>query len=1570
MDSSRKPVKNNPRKGALGLSQLVFGWLLPLFCYGTRHGLNKDDLTKCLKEDRSEDLGDELEEQWEKEVSQARIANSEPKLRNALFRTFYKQSLFNGLLIFLFMLNKTFLPVVLEQLLVQFQESTNSSQLGHSEKFEADDLTGIGNSTPVDDLTTFLQHPWNDAAWLSGLLVLLTLIACFCYHHSDLRERLVGARMRIACCSLIYRKTLRMSRKAAGQTSAGYIINLLSNDVSRLDYGFVFVHYVWVLPLQACFTCYLIWRRVQWAAIVGVVGLLLKTIPVQTGLSRLSSIIRMRVAKKTDQRVSIMNELIQGIQVIKMYAWEKPFHKVVSLARKKEVRQIRWASYIRGIYLSLMAFTERSTLFLANACCVIEGRAITADIVFPMAQFFHILQLTAAIFYPLAVSFGAEALVSIDRIQEFLVLQEQGATILSAGSGGLQRSPNDLTEDRGKPAIELQNVTASWEETTEKTLKDISVKIGTGKLLAVIGPVGAGKSSLLQMLLGELPIQNGTATINGDVSYGSQEPWLFTGTVRNNILFGLPYDRHRYQAVVRHCALTTDFQQLPDDDKTVVGERGTSLSGGQRARVSLARAVYNNASIYLLDDPLSAVDAHVGKHLFDEVIGPRGYLAQKQKATRVLVTHQVHFLKEADWIVIIEGGKIVTQGTYTELANGKVDFGKLLQSGTTDKGASEDNVLSADIPEDEIPFIDGVTLDGYKLLKGSTVSLRGVTPSSCASSVAENLGRQVAEDQAEGSISWRIWATYFLSGGNIVMLLFTFLTLLLSQAIVSGSDYFVTYWTRQEELRLVNERAVTTSTVDFLYTYGVIIIGVVVFTIFRGYLFFNICMKASRNLHDRMFARILTAPMRFFDTNPSGRILNRFSKDMGAIDELLPKAMIEAIQILLVMTGILTMITIVNPLLLLPLLGAVLLYAIALKLYLRPIQDMKRLEGIKDRQVAEDQAEGSISWRIWATYFLSGGNIVMLLFTFLTLLLSQAIVSGSDYFVTYWTRQEELRLVNERAVTTSTVDFLYTYGVIIIGVVVFTIFRGYLFFNICMKASHNLHDRMFARILTAPMRFFDTNPSGRILNRFSKDMGAIDELLPKAMIEAIQILLVMTGILTMITIVNPLLLLPLLGAVLLYAIALKLYLRPIQDMKRLEGITRSPVFSHLSATLSGLSTIRASGVQEKIREEFDDLQNVHSAVWQLTMASNAALGLWLDCISTAFVACVTFSFIVLHQDTYSANVGLAISQALILTGMVQYGIRQTTESIQQMTAVERVVQYTEIASEADPPKVPPGDWPWKGQIQFHNMSLCYEQDAPPVLKNLELVIEPTWKVGIVGRTGAGKSSLIGALFRLARIEGRIMIDGIDTGVISLEALRSKISIIPQDPVLFSATIRYNLDPFSLYDDDMLWRAISEVELRSAISGLDFMVTEGGTNFSVGQRQLICLARAILRNNKILVLDEATANVDPQTDALIQKTIREKFKHCTVLTVAHRLHTVMDSDRILVMDAGEAREFDVPHILLQQEGGILKDMVEATGPSESESLKRIAAETYAQMDPNRHLMNGMPNPWRFGKETPQ
>lgn len=579
----------------------------------------------------------------------------------------------------LYFIFRIFTPVVLAQLLIQFQRIpvTNLSADLTADKNQTRIIRSIDDSvndfardvTPFDDtisITTLLpeidevsripnkdesvfHYIWNDISWLTSLLVAMIAFAVFFSHHADLRQRLVGARMRIACCAAIYRKTLRLSKKSNAETAAGYVVNLLSNDVSRLDYGFIYVHYAWLMPITAILICYLIWGQVGFASVVGVVGLLLKTLPVQTGLSRLSAKLRMKIAVRTDQRVGIMNEIIQGIQVIKMYAWEKPFSLVVAEARRREIKQIRYASYIRGISLSTMVFTERSTLFITLAACVFMGTPITADRVFSMAQFFNTLQLVAAIYYPMAVSMGAEALVSIKRVENFLLQGER-----DANTKGLNR--HNKVEEKEHP-IEIRSLNACWTDDKRKTLEKIDVNVKKGNLLAIIGPVGAGKSSIFQVLLGELPIESGTVDIRGSISYGSQEPWLFPGSVRNNILFGQEFDRKRYEQVVKHCALTTDFEQLPDGDKTLIGERGSSLSGGQRARISLARAVYKKSDIYLLDDPLSAVDAHVGRHLFDEVVGPKGYLAE-QNATRILITHQVHFLKEADWIVMIEEVRI------------------------------------------------------------------------------------------------------------------------------------------------------------------------------------------------------------------------------------------------------------------------------------------------------------------------------------------------------------------------------------------------------------------------------------------------------------------------------------------------------------------------------------------------------------------------------------------------------------------------------------------------------------------------------------------------------------------------------------------------------------------------------------------------------------------------------------------------------------------------------------------------------------------------------------------------
>lgn len=522
-------------------------------------------------------------------------------------------------------------------------------------------------STNSSTWTSSIAYVWKDLFWLGGLLVGVNFVACFLWHHLYLRQRMMGARMRIACCSLVYRKTLRLSMLTVGGTPAGHLINLISNDVSRLDYALVFTHYIWILPIHSVVTCIIIWQQIGLPALVGVLGLLLKTVPVQTALSKLTSVLRKRIAQRTDVRVGIMNELMQGIQVIKMYAWENSFMAVVSKARRNEIQQLRYANYLYGFQRTTRFFIQRSTLFITLAAAVLMGQAITADFVFSVVIYYNILQLVAAVYYPLAVNLGAEALVSLGRIQKFLLQEERAERILEPPQGG---------ED--DCSVVLKDIQASWEKKKpQRTLQNFNIQIKRGQLCAVIGPVGSGKSSLLQLLLGELPIIDGKVILRDEISYASQEPWLFNSSVRNNILFGEDYDDKRYQEVTKACELIPDFRQLSHGDNTFLVERGAALSGGQRARIGLARAVYKHASIYLLDDPLSAVDAHVGRHLFDEVIGPRGRLA-RQKATRILVTHQVHFLTEADWIVIVDQGQIRMQGTYQEIINSDMDFAKLL----------------------------------------------------------------------------------------------------------------------------------------------------------------------------------------------------------------------------------------------------------------------------------------------------------------------------------------------------------------------------------------------------------------------------------------------------------------------------------------------------------------------------------------------------------------------------------------------------------------------------------------------------------------------------------------------------------------------------------------------------------------------------------------------------------------------------------------------------------------------------------------------------------------------------
>ncbi|KAL0104958.1 hypothetical protein PUN28_016534 [Cardiocondyla obscurior] len=1386
MDSTKTRLKPNPREKANIVSVLFWWWTISLFKTGYKKTLQPDDLFDPLKVDRANLLGDRLDRRWNIELENSKKWKRSPSLSRTIFRTFlWEYSMLGILQILNEFVIRLGVPLMLGGLLRYFRK---------------------------DSVELYENALWYGAGICiaTGMYVISGNQTIFGAYH-------VGAKVRVAVCSVVYRKALRLSKTALGETAPGKVVNLVANDVNRFDYVSILIHYMWSAPLSTLIVAYILYQEVGFAGLIGIAAVFV-VVPFQSYTGKLSSKFRLQTAIKTDERVRLMDEIISGVQVIKMYAWEKPFCAMVELARKLELRVVTKSSYIRGIYMTFNLFTTRMALYCTLVSMLMFGSDLTADKIFIVSSYFSILAHTMAGMFVRGVAELAECMVAIRRLQGFLMLDEfQGSNIVlskaycsyansdskriskqdlpyidddvdnqlepqeeeenSKKSIGLMVGANDFLnntanfieeEKHSIPnpnwAINMINVTAKWEEKqSENILENLNLEIEKGKLYAVIGMVGNGKSSFLSAILGEITLTEGEVKVNGGISYASQEPWVFGSTVRQNILFGQPYERQRYQKVIKACALSRDFKQFPQGDQTVVGERGSSLSGGQKARINLARALYRQSDIYLLDDPLSAVDAHVSKHLFHECI--QRYLAGK---TRILATHQLQYIKEVDAIILIEQGKIKYFSQYQYLLEYRPEYGVLL---ATKNETTDDTFV-------EKPINMRQFSSSSNRSRATEVSSGG-TDDEEEEEDAEMLYDGL-EGTSRGVVKGSIFAKYFQTGANLYLAFTVLCLFIITQFMVSLNDYFMPFLVSYVEALNYEAKHVSWNQTDENY-------------------------MNTTNTHE---------------------------------------------------------------------------YSV-----------------IKD-------------------------NMVM--------------------------------------------NYVYIYTGIVLAIFFVGITRSVVFYKTCMICSQRLHDMMFSALIRTGMRFFDTNPSGRILNRFSKDVGAIDELLPKAILDSGQMYMLVFGSLIVTCVVNPIFLVPVVSIVGIFYWIRKVYLKTSKNIKRLEGISRSPVFTHLNATLNGLTTIRAYCAQDILKREFDKLQDTHMSTIYMYIVTSMAFAFSLDMFCFLLISIVTFVFLLLHQSFTGGEVGLAITQVMSMTGLIQWGMRQSAEVTNQMMAVERVFEYIQLPAEPNLkdrgayvkkkdktlalPSNAPKTWPDQGCIKFINVYMRYADEDPPVLNSLNLVIYPGEKVGIVGRTGAGKSSLISALFRLAKVEGIIEIDGADTALIALEDLRRNISIIPQDPVLFSGTLRRNLDPFNEFPDTDLWEALEEVELKETVTtngnGLESRVLDRGSNYSVGQRQLVCLARAILRNNRILMLDEATANVDPHTDALIQRTIRKKFATCTMLTVAHRLNTIMDSDKILVMDKGRMSEYDHPHMLLKNSYSQFTLLVRETGPDMYNQLVKMAKQAYA------------------------
>merc|ERR1711871_1531614 len=893
----------------------------------------------------------------------------------------------------------------------------------------------------------------------------------------------------------------------------------------------------------------------------------------------------------------------------------------------------------------------------------------------------------------------------------------------------------DTNDAVGVKDVELVDVAAAnaLETTKEKgvnrsleTLVDINMQVKRGSLVAVVGPVGCGKSSLLNCMIGELLYQSGRIHVNGNIAYCDQKVWIMNATVKDNILFGRDFDETRFDMAIHSACLEADLKVLPGGVNTEIGERGINLSGGQKARVALARAVYRNADIYLLDDPMSAMDSHVGAHIFDECI--KSTLGKK---TRILVTHHLRLLTQCDQVLILDEGKMKAFGTPGELLNSGLDLELYLPD--LKKSKSTDNLENA--------VNDSVKQEDERIENANDRK-----EDNRESRLTE------AEDRVFGEVHLSTYWYYIKSGGPLL-----FLAVLVAMSAGKGvevsSAFYLSDWSKASiEAERRGDPLSGEENVAYVNFYAMLacmgIVGVTIRSLFLA----NHRLHASKSIHEQLLNSVIASPVSFFDSTPLGRILNRFSSDILTIDEEL------------------------------------------------------------------------------------SANVSQLFNAGFEVLKSVGGIAGA------------------------------TKGI-------------------------------FLAVL-APLGY-------------------------------------------------------------LYYRAQKFFRKSSTEIQRLESISKSPIYANFSETLNGIATVRAFGDQEVFIKELEKNANNNTVANILLLIGFQWLAIRLDMIGSItsfFVAAVALG----TKDMIPAGyVALALSYSFDMSGYLKYAVRMVAQVEANMNSVERVSHYafnlepevdtldpkailkkgkkkddddsgeessSLVTSVVPPVTIPPENWPSKGEIKAENVFMSYS-DGPDVLKGLDFTVKGMEKVGIAGRTGSGKSSLMVALFRIENFRGSITIDGIDTKSIPLKVLRSKLGIIPQDPVMFAATVRFNLDPLNIYTDEEIWAVLDKVDMKKVIQSLPEMledkVSEGGDNFSAGQRQLICIARALLRNPKILVLDEATASIDNETDNMIQSMIRSSFKESTLLTIAHRLHTIIDADKIMVMDNGKVAEIDSPGSLLKIENGIFK-----------------------------------------------
>ncbi|XP_063740570.1 ATP-binding cassette sub-family C member 10 [Eleginops maclovinus] len=1192
----------------------------------------------------------------------------------------------------------------------------------------------------LSSLVNFMEDeaaPVSWGVWCAVGLFTTTLLTSFLNNIFVFEVSKVLLSARAALMSAVYGKALRVSGSSLADATLGEVVNLMSTDTGRVVNFFNSFHELWSLPFRLSITLYLLYLQVG-VAFLGGLSVALLLVPFNKFLA--SRILRNNqdMLRHKDSRVKLMTEVLFGIRVIKFYNWEPHFTQKINDCRKEELCHLKALKYLDAMCVYTWAALPVVISILTFLTYTLLGHQLTAAKVFTTLALVGMLIIPLNAF-PWVLNGILEAKVSLDRIQRFFKLTNQDlqayyalvspedsqtSILMSQGTfSWLGSDGPDPNKDRG---------TESGPTKGGLLLHSLSLHVTKGSLVVVMGKVGCGKSSLLAALTGELNRLSGVVFVadrEGGFGLASQEPWIQHASVRDNILFGRNYDPIFYQTVIEACALTDDLNVLPNGDRTEVGENGVTLSGGQKARLALARAVYMDKDIYLLDDPLAAVDTDVAEHLMKRCI-----MELLRGKTRILCTHRVEFVDKADVVVLMDNGTIIKTGSPAEILP--------LVEAVPKKRKNDQNMREK--------------ADGEEQQQGESEEESG---SSLDLVLQEEPDPTGAELKQEGGLAWRVYRTYWSAVGG-ALAASILLSLLLMQASKNVSDWWLSHWI--SELR--------------------------------------------HNGSSR--------------TNAS--------------------------------------------------------------------------------------CSGSFS------------SPHLLLFT------PGAVMSPLS----------SVQTVTSSNISSDVKFYLTVYSSIAAGNTVFTALRAFLFAYGAICAATVIHTRLLGSVLKATVSFFDTTPMGRILNRFSSDLYTVDDSLPFILNILLANVFGLLGMLVVISYGLPWVLLLLLPLALLYHRTQHFYRHTSRELKRMCSITLSPVYSHFSETLTGLGTIRASGSSARFEEEIARRLEQNQRCLFLSNAAMQWLSIRLQLIGVAVVTGLGVIAVVQHQSSSvdPGLVGLSLSYALSITNLLCSLIDSFTQTEMQLVSVERTEEYCSglpTEPQQHDSQLPPA-WPQQGGLELHDVVLSYREGLPNALDGVSLVVRPGEKVGIVGRTGSGKSTLFLALFRMVELDqGQILLDGLDISTVGLDQLRSRLAIIPQDPFLFSGTIRENLDPCERHSEQQLLVVLQQCHLSAVVhrmGGLDAEVGERGRCFSVGQRQLLCLSRALLTQAKVLCIDEATASVDQKTDKLLQQTIREKFQDKTVLTIAHRINTIMDCDRVLVMHAGKVVEFDIPAALCQSDDSIFQRMV--------------------------------------------